>query len=531
LLSKAVLYIVSSVTLATESVRELRFSFDHCKFLSFFRAALFCTLSGSAPLLVIFIFIIDIKHLYLRCHILQFGFVNALLLEMLHHSFRFLSKHLYSRCRIIHFVSKHLYSRCRIHFIFFDAPLLETSHHSCWSSKHLQLRCAFIMFSSIRHHLRCRIIHFVHWNTITWDVTAFILFIKAPPLEMSNYSFRLSKHLRLRCRIIYFVVIEAPSLEMSHYSSHCIYIYIYIYSEISYSFFKSSQYMSSQVKSSQVKSSQFKSIQVNHFSEAPSSWDVHIHMSLEAPLVGMSVYEYTFLGSTSRDVRVFFFLSFFFWFSSKHPMVWMSICISFLFSLDVVLYEPSPFSSHVCGILSVVNICCFIISVIIKIVSFELTEIQARNRTHYFLHLTVYIYIYIFVLPAIVPLIIVIPVVFPTEIHCLSDRNSSSSRPKFIVFPTEIHCLLIVFPTEIHSYDDFTVVAAAAATAAVNDFGVVVLTERENYHFWCCNYCCYSSMTLIDCTSSNYCCCSRTNLIDCTVIVVVVAVAFHESPQ
>jgi len=98
-----------------------------------------------------------------------------------------------------------------------------------------------------------------------------------------------------------------------------------------------------------------------------------------------------------------------------------------------------------------------------KIVSFELTEIQARNRTHYFLHLTVYIYIYIyiyvFVLPVIVLLITVVPVVFPTEINCLPDRNN-------------------------HSNDNFIVVAAAAVTATVNDFGVVVvLSECEDYHF------------------------------------------------
>jgi len=191
------------------------------------------------------------------------------------------------------------------------------------------------MFSSKHHHLRCRIIPLSSKHLIEMSNYSF-QYIEAPHRDVIHFVIEAPHRDVIHC-----VIIEAPHRDVALFISLFIYIYIYIYiySEISYSFFKSSQYMSSQVKSSQVKSSQFKSIQVNHFSEAPSSWDVHIHMSLEAPLVGMSVYEYTFLGSTSRDVRVFFFISF-----------------PFLFSWDVVFYEPSPSSSHVCGILSVVNI-------------------------------------------------------------------------------------------------------------------------------------------------------------------------------
>jgi len=167
LLSKIVPYRVSSVTLATESVWELRFSFDHCKFLSFLRAALFCTLSGSARLLVIIIFTFVSflsEHLYSKIHIIL-ALIEAPLIEMSHSLFISLS-------------SKHLTLRCRIiHFVIIEAPLLEMSNYS------------------FRYHR----------STSAWDVASFILFIKAHSHEMSNYSFCSSKHLHLRCRIIHFV--------------------------------------------------------------------------------------------------------------------------------------------------------------------------------------------------------------------------------------------------------------------------------------------------------------------------------------
>jgi len=154
LLSKAVPYRVSSVALATESVRELRFSFDYCKFLSFLRAALFCTLSGSARLLVIIIFIIEFVH----C-----SFVSSD--ANIASSFRLISvlpKHLAFGMLSFSSSLKHLYRDVTSFlFVFVKATLLEISPHSS-------------------------------------------LFRQAPPLEMSDYSL--------------FVFIVAHLLEMSRYS-------------------------------------------------------------------------------------------------------------------------------------------------------------------------------------------------------------------------------------------------------------------------------------------------------------------------
>ena len=159
LLSKVVSYGVSSVTLATESVRELKFSFDQCNFLSFLRAALFCTLPGSARMLVIIVFIID--------YIFHFYLYSSTSPQRVN-------------CRVLIFI-----------FIFVQAPPFVMSHYSL-----------FVLLEAppveMLHSFRS------HRSTSSWDVE---LFISLP-----------SKHLHLRCRITHFVIIEAPLLEMSNYS-------------------------------------------------------------------------------------------------------------------------------------------------------------------------------------------------------------------------------------------------------------------------------------------------------------------------
>jgi len=141
---------------------------------------------------------------------------------------------------------------------------------------------------------KCRVIHY---------------FVSSQHI-VSRYSlFRF--HRSTSCRVIHYFVISKHLIEMSN-SFHCIYIYIYIYSEMSYSFFKSKQFMSSQFKSIQVNSSQFKSSQFLasqfYFSEAPSSWDVRIHMFFGAPLSRDCPCMNTHLREAPLEMSVYFSL-------------------------------------------------------------------------------------------------------------------------------------------------------------------------------------------------------------------------------